>query len=244
MTLDNRCGAGMDPAAALQVPAVIEPGQTIEIVFLLGEHTTVDRVRELVRAIFCRRKRGTGLGGDSKVVGRETRIDSGPHTVSLHQLPAESLAAVPEPELPLLGAIRALPVRRSLRIPRPVAGRHGLLVLGAGIGPRAHSRWRRRVNSPRAMCSTGGIPSPASASGPAVRTICCGCPTRLHAMSRLPEMTRFWTWRCRFSKAPSSKRMNRNTCRFPRSPRPPLRCGNIAFAPSNTPGGWDRTAFR
>jgi cyclic beta-1,2-glucan synthetase len=49
VTLDNRCGAGMDPAAALQVPAVIEPGQTVEIVFLLGEQTNVDAVRELVQ---------------------------------------------------------------------------------------------------------------------------------------------------------------------------------------------------
>ncbi|HYV62327.1 MAG TPA: glucoamylase family protein [Bryobacteraceae bacterium] len=49
VTLDNRCGAGMDPAAALQVPVVLEPGQTVEIVFLLGEQTSVDGVRDLVR---------------------------------------------------------------------------------------------------------------------------------------------------------------------------------------------------
>src|SRR5580704_16152458 len=73
------------------------------------------------------------------MVGRETRIDSGPHTVSLHQLPPEPLAAVPEPELPLLGTLRTVPVWRSLRIPRPVAGCHGLFVFGAGIDARAHS---------------------------------------------------------------------------------------------------------
>ena len=49
VTLDNRCGAGMDPVAALQVPVVIEAGQTVEIIFLLGEHTSVDGVRDLVR---------------------------------------------------------------------------------------------------------------------------------------------------------------------------------------------------
>jgi cyclic beta-1,2-glucan synthetase len=49
VTLDNRCGAGMDPAAALQVPVVIESGQAVEIVFLLGEHTSAEGVRELVR---------------------------------------------------------------------------------------------------------------------------------------------------------------------------------------------------
>src|SRR5205823_3177877 len=45
VSLDNRCGPGLDPAAALQVPAVTEPGQATEIVFLLGEHATVFGVR-------------------------------------------------------------------------------------------------------------------------------------------------------------------------------------------------------
>ena len=49
VALDNRCGAGMDPAAALQVPATMEPGQSVEIVFLLGEQTSTDGVRDLVR---------------------------------------------------------------------------------------------------------------------------------------------------------------------------------------------------
>jgi len=49
ITLDNRCGPGLDPAAALQVPAVMEPGQAIEIVFFLGEHATVEGVRDLVQ---------------------------------------------------------------------------------------------------------------------------------------------------------------------------------------------------
>ena len=49
VALDNRCGAGLDPAAALQVPAIIDPAQTVEIVFLLGEQTSTDGVRELVR---------------------------------------------------------------------------------------------------------------------------------------------------------------------------------------------------
>nr|AEQ20570.1 cellobiose phosphorylase [uncultured bacterium CSLD10] len=48
LTLDNRCGAGMDPAAALQVPVVLEPGQTVEVVFMLGELTNIDGVRDLV----------------------------------------------------------------------------------------------------------------------------------------------------------------------------------------------------
>ena len=49
VTLDNRCGAGMDPAGALQVPVAIDPGQTVEIVFLLGEVASLEAVRDLVQ---------------------------------------------------------------------------------------------------------------------------------------------------------------------------------------------------
>jgi cellobiose phosphorylase len=46
--LDNRTGAGLDPAAALQVPVIIEPGNEVEIVFLLGEAGSVEAVRDIV----------------------------------------------------------------------------------------------------------------------------------------------------------------------------------------------------
>jgi cyclic beta-1,2-glucan synthetase len=35
--LDNRVGAGLDPSAALQLPISLEPGQSAEVIFLLGE---------------------------------------------------------------------------------------------------------------------------------------------------------------------------------------------------------------
>ncbi len=47
-TLDNRSGAGLDPAAALQVPVRIEPGGQVEVVFLLGEVSGADAVRAIV----------------------------------------------------------------------------------------------------------------------------------------------------------------------------------------------------
>jgi cyclic beta-1,2-glucan synthetase len=46
--LDNRTGAAMDPAAALQLPLVIEAGHQMEVTFLLGQAETVEKVRELV----------------------------------------------------------------------------------------------------------------------------------------------------------------------------------------------------
>jgi cellobiose phosphorylase len=46
--LDNRTGAGLDPAAALQLPVTIEPGQQVDVTFLLGETANVDAMRALV----------------------------------------------------------------------------------------------------------------------------------------------------------------------------------------------------
>ena len=47
--LDNRTGAGLDPAAALQVPVTIDPGNHVEVVFLLGQAENLEAVRSLVR---------------------------------------------------------------------------------------------------------------------------------------------------------------------------------------------------
>ena len=46
--LDNRTGAGLDPAAALQVAVTIDPGNQVEVVFLLGQAETAEAVRALV----------------------------------------------------------------------------------------------------------------------------------------------------------------------------------------------------
>ncbi len=46
--LDNRTGPGLDPAAALQLPLTIEPGQQVEAWFLLGQAESVEAVREIV----------------------------------------------------------------------------------------------------------------------------------------------------------------------------------------------------
>jgi cyclic beta-1,2-glucan synthetase len=48
MCLDNCTGAEFDPAAALQVSAVIEADHVMEVIFLLGQSTNVEAVREIV----------------------------------------------------------------------------------------------------------------------------------------------------------------------------------------------------
>jgi len=46
--LSRRVGAGLDPCAALQTSLELEPGASVEVVFLLGQADTVDDARSLV----------------------------------------------------------------------------------------------------------------------------------------------------------------------------------------------------
>jgi cellobiose phosphorylase len=46
--LDNRTGAGLDPAAVLQVPVTIQAGQQVEVSFFLGQETTIEAARALL----------------------------------------------------------------------------------------------------------------------------------------------------------------------------------------------------
>lgn len=47
-SLDNRTGAGLDPAAAFQVNITLEPGANAEAVFLLGETESIDAAKRCI----------------------------------------------------------------------------------------------------------------------------------------------------------------------------------------------------
>jgi cyclic beta-1,2-glucan synthetase len=46
--LDNRTGAGLDPAAALQLSVSIDPGQETEVTFMMGQVSSVDAMRGVI----------------------------------------------------------------------------------------------------------------------------------------------------------------------------------------------------
>ena len=45
--LSNRVGAGLDPCGALQVPLELEPGQRVDVIFLLGQGANTDEARAI-----------------------------------------------------------------------------------------------------------------------------------------------------------------------------------------------------
>jgi cellobiose phosphorylase len=46
--LTDRAGAGLDPCAAVQIPIVLAPGETREVIFLMGQACDLNQVRSLV----------------------------------------------------------------------------------------------------------------------------------------------------------------------------------------------------
>jgi len=48
MHLDNRAGAGFDPAAALQIEVSLERGAQADVIFLLGEAASAEEARAIV----------------------------------------------------------------------------------------------------------------------------------------------------------------------------------------------------
>lgn len=76
--LDNSTGAGLDPAAALQLSITLLPGQQDEAVFLLGQVGTVEQVR----AIVARYQNGSGV--EAALVQTRAWWDSKLSVVQVH----------------------------------------------------------------------------------------------------------------------------------------------------------------
>ena len=172
--LSNTVGAGLDPCGALRTTIELPPNGRVEIVFFLGEAASAARRARLDRALPHGRSRRRAVRGRPPL-GRRPRRGPGEDAGPGDGHHAERLAAVSDARLPHLGALGVLSGERRLRLPRPVAGRHGARRRAAGDDARA----------------------PAARGGAAVRrgrrpalVVAAFRPGRAHAHLRRPGMAR------------------------------------------------------
>ena len=150
--LSGRAGPALDPCAALMTPITLAPGQTEEVVFVLGQADDAGTSAATRRDLHRPRPGPAGAGRGPGAVGPRAGCRSGADPRRRPGRDGEPLAALPGPGLPGLGAVGVLPVRRGLRLPRPAPGRHGPGLRrpgrGAGADPavgRAAVRGRGRA---------------------------------------------------------------------------------------------------
>jgi cyclic beta-1,2-glucan synthetase len=113
--LDRRCGAGLDPCGALRVPLTIPSGETREVVFLLGESSSVE-------------------------VGPAPPNHTGRNAAAFSRRPTEPLAAVSNVELPDVGPVGDLSVWWRAGVPGSAAGFDDAAVLRSGDHAQDDSR--------------------------------------------------------------------------------------------------------
>ena len=122
--LSGAPGAGLDPCGALQTSLDLEPGETIEIVFFLGEAASADEAQSAAGALSTSRS-GRRARSRSSASGTTSRHGPGEDSGSVDGHHAQSLAALSDAGLPHLGTLRLLSGERRLRLSRSTAGRHG-----------------------------------------------------------------------------------------------------------------------
>ena len=119
--------------SCLEIPA----GESRQVAFVLGEGADAARGRELGDTVRDNSTKCWRQSPDRTVLGRHPRRRPGPHARRLVRSAREPMAAVPDPQLPHLGAQRALSARRRIRLPRSAAGRAGAAPRAPGSVPRA-----------------------------------------------------------------------------------------------------------
>ena len=123
--LSAKSGAAMDPCAALQTTVLLRPNTVSEVVFFLGEAASRPeaiasikkyRAADLDAVLAAVTRYWDGLLGTVQV--KTSGPLDGPH--------AQPMAAVSDPCVPLVGALRVLPGGRRVRLSRSASGRDGV----------------------------------------------------------------------------------------------------------------------
>ena len=103
-SLAERFGPLQDPCAALMVDISLAPGESKEVIFVLGQAASLDQVRRLVREHADPERARESFAAISRPVGRHPECDAGLDAGHRLQFDDEPLAAVPGPGLSRLGA--------------------------------------------------------------------------------------------------------------------------------------------
>ena len=223
---------GSIPARRIQLDVTLAPGETQDVVFVLGEGDGREQALSLARTYRDPARVQPTLDAVTRrwdeILGAVQVVDAGPGV----RLAPEPLAALPGGELPPLGAVGLLPIGRRVRLPRSAPGRPRHRSRRARARPRAHPPGR---GAPVPRGRRAALVAPGERPGrahPLRRTTSCGCPTSWPATSRPPATAPSSTSSSRSStRACSSRRSTRcSACPRRRATRP--RSTSTARAPS------------
>ena len=121
VALSGRTGAALDPCAAIQTTFLLEPQESTELIFVLGEAADLESAHALIRKYWEPGETEKAIGDSGATVGPDPVGCPGSHSRPSLRSDHESMATVSGHQLPALGPFCLLPIRRRLRISRPAS---------------------------------------------------------------------------------------------------------------------------
>ena len=138
--LGERSGLDIDPCAALQTVVTLAPGETTEVIILLGAAPGEDAARALIERYRAGTAAADALAAAASAWDRRLATVSVWTPSTRIRRDGEPLVALSGALLPHVGPLGGVPVERRVRVPRPAPGRHVVRLRRAGRHPRAPDR--------------------------------------------------------------------------------------------------------